>query len=231
MIIREKMGRIKVYWTAPHKISDQYRIDALFKYKKYIKGKLLDIGCGVKPYQDILGESTDSWIGADLPYNFNGKTFADVYCRGEFLPFKNETIDTVFSTEALTHIPEPCLFFSESKRILKKGGILMLTCRQTGPIVEIPNDYYRFTSYGLKYLAEKNGLNIIHLDTFGGAFAVAGEHLSNHIYLIRKPLWLGKLLRLLLRIAVQFIFLALDRIFHVDDVSTIGYIIIATKQK
>jgi SAM-dependent methyltransferase len=49
---------------------------------------------------------------------------SDVECG---FPFKDNAFDVVIASELLEHLNDPVGFFTESHRILKKGGILVLT--------------------------------------------------------------------------------------------------------
>jgi len=94
------------------------------------------------------------------------------------LPFKSGAFDTVLTTQVLEHVPEPHIVFSEVARVLKQGGTMMATVPQTWGLHEEPFDYYRYTKYGLTYLAEKNGLKVETVVARGGFFAMAGQLLS-----------------------------------------------------
>lgn len=52
----------------------------------------------------------------------------------------------------LEHCSDPNKAVQEIYRVLRKGGKLILTTRFVFPIHEAPNDYYRFTRYGLEKL-------------------------------------------------------------------------------
>jgi SAM-dependent methyltransferase len=43
------------------------------------------------------------------------------------LPFKSASFDVIIASELLEHLNNPSRFFSESKRVLRKGGILIIT--------------------------------------------------------------------------------------------------------
>ena len=76
----------------------------------------------------------------------------DVVADAHKLPFKDEKFEIILCTEVLEHLHSPRVAISEMYRVLKKGGLLILTTRFIFPIHDAPNDYYRFTKYGLKHL-------------------------------------------------------------------------------
>lgn len=121
---------------------------------------------------------------------------------------------------------------SELNRVLKKDGYLILTVPKIGELHEEPHDYYRYTKYGLRYLAEKCGFEIKYIKPRGGFLAVIGYELSMYFFTTfgdKKPLLLSGFVRVMCAI-IQFIFHFLDKI-STNYRDTIGYILIAKKYK
>ena len=50
---------------------------------KYAKGKLIDLGCGIKPYESLFRSFVDDYFGVDLKTtaeaNYTDMTRADLY--------------------------------------------------------------------------------------------------------------------------------------------------------
>ncbi|OGZ33174.1 MAG: hypothetical protein A2V69_01440 [Candidatus Portnoybacteria bacterium RBG_13_40_8] len=107
-------------------------------------GLTLDIGCGNSPYADYFPNR----IGLDTAKREKVDIVASVYK----LPFPDEKFDNILCTEVLEHLHSPREAIEEMARVLKKGGILILSTRFLFPLHDIPDDYYRFTKYGLRYL-------------------------------------------------------------------------------
>ncbi|RJS78529.1 SAM-dependent methyltransferase [Methanophagales archaeon] len=178
----------KVSYLNPDKIERQSILTSLIEAKKYAKGKLLDMGCGSKPYELIFSDVVDEYVGIDLPPSKStskSENRADVYGSVLDLPFESESFDTILSTQVLEHVPEPKRMLEEAYRVLKKGGYLILTAPMTWGLHEIPNDYYRYTKYGLKYLAESVGFKIVYIKPRAGFWGVIGQMLSSWIYYYR----------------------------------------------
>jgi len=85
------------------------------------------------------------------------------------MPFEPASFDTVICTQVAEHVPEPLRLFAECARVLRPGGHLILTTPQTEETHEQPHDYFRYTRYGLQYLAVAQGLHVSVLQPFGGA--------------------------------------------------------------
>lgn len=68
------------------------------------------------------------------------------------MPFDNESYEMVLCTEVLEHCIEPQKAIDELYRVLKKDGKCILTTRFMFPLHDVPNDYFRYTKYGLRHL-------------------------------------------------------------------------------
>jgi len=68
------------------------------------------------------------------------------------LPVKGEAYDVAICTETLEHTMSPGQCVAEMRRILKPGGLAIVTIPFLFPIHADPQDYYRFTADGLKLL-------------------------------------------------------------------------------
>lgn len=141
--------------------------DIQWVVKKYaFDGKILDVGCGQKPYRNIFRNCRE-YIGIDFKHFSVNKEFEfrkpDIYFSGDYLtthklPFKDETYDHAVSFQVLEHHKKPDVMISEIFRVVKKGGYVLITVPFLGGVHEEPNDFQRFTKYGLielfKYFGE-----------------------------------------------------------------------------
>ena len=99
----------------------------------------------------------------------------DIWGNAVFLPVKTGSIDTVFASMVLEHISEPDVFMKEISRILKPNSKLILLTPQSYPLHHEQFDFYRFTKLGIKYLMEKNNIEIISLKQNGRFYVHIGE--------------------------------------------------------
>lgn len=192
----------------------------------------MDLGCGRKPYQGMLGRHTKAWIGVDLPLTCSGPPAADVYADGQWLPFKGDIFDVVLSTEVLEHVPEPKQVFAEAARVLRPAGLLVVTAPQAGHLHEEPHDYFRYTKYGLAYLAQVNGFTLLEINAFGGVLALVGQTIACHIPLLIHNR-VGGWLRGIGQAVVQWLFWHADKALHLvhdgAEESTIAHLLVARK--
>ena len=170
--------------------------------------RILDIGTSqrfakeLRPYESLF--SGKEYIAAgyepEMIYdNYNCDLHADI----ENMPFEDESFDAVICLEVLEHVANPFRAVKEIARVIKPGGILMLTTPfllgyhgKSKKLSEIQShghsyypDYWRFTHEGLYHL-HKPYYNEIELDVLNGPLEVAtlvfnlGKFLRNA--LIRK---------------------------------------------
>jgi SAM-dependent methyltransferase len=94
---------------------------------------VLDIACGVgygRPllvngrFRDVV--SSDISLES-LSYGRSAFDVVGVAADGEHLPFHEMTFDSVVSLETIEHVPEPAVFLSELRRVLKVGGTLLIS--------------------------------------------------------------------------------------------------------
>ena len=226
------LAKGKMSYLNPDKIERQSILTSLINARKYARGRLLDMGCGNKSYKSIFPDVVKH-IGVDLPISESANKLekqADVYGSVLELPFNPNSFDTVLSTQVLEHVPEPKKMLKEAFRILKEGGHLILTAPMTWGLHEIPDDYYRYTRYGLKYLAESVGFEIVYIEARTGFWGVIGQRLSSWIYYfggVPKSL-IGEGTKRSLCAIIQTFYLSLDKISK-DEGETLGYIMVAKR--
>jgi SAM-dependent methyltransferase len=121
-----------------------------------VHGRLLDVGCGSKPYQKYFEAS--EYIGLDMQ---GRNKHADRSYDGKTFPFSDGEFDAVLTSEVLEHVFNPDEFLSEINRVLRDGGVLLLTVPFVWDEHEQPFDYARYSSFGLRHLLESHGFKII----------------------------------------------------------------------
>jgi SAM-dependent methyltransferase len=144
-----RLRELRNRWWFPDHLSIAPLWNDIFQVSHYARGHLLDLGCGNTPYKTWFKSKVEKYVAVDHPPLSEE---AQVGCSAEHLPFQDACFDTVFSTQVLEHVPRPWLAAVEIARVLKAGGILILSCPQYWVLHEIPHDYFRFTPYGLRVL-------------------------------------------------------------------------------
>ncbi|MDR1222689.1 MAG: class I SAM-dependent methyltransferase, partial [Tannerella sp.] len=110
------------------RLAVDFQMCTIFRQLKNIipdfRGKILDIGCGNSPFKFLVDTSKASYIGIDIEDagNFNYNNPDKIKYDGENLPFENESLENIISTEVLEHIEKPEKIIDEMYRVLKPGG-------------------------------------------------------------------------------------------------------------
>jgi len=133
-------------------------------------GRILDVGCGEKPYR-IFGGHFSEWVGFDDASNAS----AEVHGRGEAIPLPADSFETVLCTQVLEHVPDPAAVLREIARVLRPGGCLIASVPQYWAVHEEPHDYYRFTAFGVRHLIAACGLTPVAIKLEGTGVKVAAQ--------------------------------------------------------
>jgi SAM-dependent methyltransferase len=148
----------------------------------YIKGQVLDIGCGEKPYAYLLKPYVTEHLGIDLEETQHDKSMIDLFGTAYHLPVENGSFDSAICTAVLEHLEEPEQALRECYRVLKPGGVAIYSVPFIWHLHEEPRDFYRFSKYGLKYLFEKVGFEIIALKALSGFWITFGQMFVYYLY-------------------------------------------------
>ena len=131
------------------------------EFRDYMDGKLLDFGCGSKPYRELFEVS--EYIGTDIEvsgHDHRHETI-DVYYDGKSLPFADGSFDSIFSSEVFEHVFNLDQILEELHRVLRPGGHMLLTVPFVWDEHEIPYDFARYTSFGLKHILQEKGFVVV----------------------------------------------------------------------
>lgn len=151
--------------------------------------KLLDAGCGTQPYRKYANEL--KYYAQDFAkYDGTGDkgglqtsnfSYGQIDYIGNIweIPEQNLFFDAILCTEVLEHLPFPNETLQEFGRLLKPGGVLLLTA----PFASIPHmtPYFYFSGFSQNYYREKlpaAGFEIISVEANGDAFAYMAQELA-----------------------------------------------------
>ena len=174
-------------WLAERELGHTFSLTSYSVYRgvdrlieRHVSGRCLDAGSGRAPYKARLRERGVELITLDIE---NRSGDVDVVADIQHMPaVTSESVDAVICTEVLEHVADPAAALGEIARVLRPGGVLILSVPHLSPIHEAPNDYYRYTRYGLAHLFERAGLDVLDLSAAGGLFAFLGHGLSHAFF-------------------------------------------------
>ena len=133
---------------------------------------LVDFGCGDMPYRSVIEPLVGKYLGVDLSMNPRAEHHIDFDSKTT-LP--NDYADIILSNQVLEHVDSPEGYLQEALRILKPGGTIILTTHGYWFYHPTPNDYWRWTSAGLRRTVEKEGFQVT---TFFGIMGLAASGLQ-----------------------------------------------------
>jgi SAM-dependent methyltransferase len=197
---------------------------------------VLDAGVGEGRYASEFAHTR--YIGVDLAvgdvqWDYSG---LDAICDLAKLSFRRDTFDAAICTQVLEHVPEPAQVLNEICRVLKPGGRLFLSAPQSWHQHQKPHDYYRYTSFGLRYLFEHAGLKVESIRPMGGYFWFLSFQLQNINYWAfprgmrgRRWTWpLRAMFGLVFQLVMPLILFYLDPLDRIKD-ETFGYACVVVK--
>lgn len=208
-----------------HRVMDRQLRDAA---AQYASGRLLDIGCGTKPYEDLFRPYVEEHVGLDREQPFNSQARVDVVGVADDMPIPDGSFDCAVSTAALEHLTEPEAALRECHRVLRPDGMAIYTVPLIWHLHGEPWDYYRFTNHGLRHLFEKTGFEIVELRALSGFWLTMGQMLSYYIIRFQR----GPLRRVPLgyvTLPIQFLAQLLDRVDKAEE-WTWMYLVVARKK-
>ena len=150
-----------------------------------LEGRLLDVGCGGKPYQSLFPVIEYIGLEIDTP-EIRALKQADYYYDGESFPFTEQCFDGVICNQVLEHVFIPDQFLGEIQRVLKPGGKLLLTIPFVWDEHEQPWDYARYSSFGLKRLLEKNGFEVAEQYKINADVRVLFQLINAYLYKVLR---------------------------------------------
>ncbi|MCW5912002.1 MAG: methyltransferase domain-containing protein [Cyclobacteriaceae bacterium] len=162
--------------------------------------KVLEIGPAGIPsaYQKLVSNSTIEWHTLDLEETFTGLTYI---AKEEYhYPIEDQSYDLIITGQVIEHVKKIWLWIPELKRILKKGGILIIINPISWPYHEFPVDCWRIYPEGMKALCDDNQLEIlesrfesIEAEHFAGTYTPTVPGQSYTYFDLRKRILLTKI--------------------------------------
>jgi SAM-dependent methyltransferase len=220
-------SRLTHNWLAKKLVNDKVRA-----HLGLLRGMVVDLGCGTRPYENDILDTADYYIGVDWGNTMHG-AHADVIADvAQPLPLRDHAADCVVAFDVLEHVAEPGRMLAESWRILQPGGMLMISVPFQWWVHEAPWDFYRYTRHGLEYLLGKAGFADVQVQATSGFWSMWVLKLNYQLVkLIRGPRPVRMLVRALL-VPVwwlgQSAALLMDAAWH-EEGETAGYFVVARK--
>ncbi len=143
--------------------------------REHFRGRVLDVGAGEMAYAEFVNEVADCYHGIDREMRTPGLTFVgDV---ADMHMIADESYDCILCLDVLEHVPDPKRVILEIRRVCKPGGTLVLSVPFLHRVHAEPDDYWRFTEFGLREIL-REGFDVVSARDRGGLCCFLGNQVS-----------------------------------------------------
>lgn len=148
-----------------------------------LRGRVLDVGCGYRPYENLVFSQEYVGLEIDTPES-RARAKADAFYDGRSFPFEDGSFDAVICNQVLEHVFEPDAFVREIARVLRGDGRLLLTVPFVWDEHEQPRDYARYSSFGVAALLARHSFRILHQRKTAGDVRALFQMINAYLYKI-----------------------------------------------
>ena len=132
-------------------LSSWLRAEAVRASEDLGRYRVLDVGCGIKPYLPYFEPYAGSYVGVDI-----GNPAADLEGSVEALPVDDASFELVLCTQVLEHVEHPEQAVRELHRVTAPSGRVLASTHGVQVYHPSPTDYWRWTHAGLQRLFERS---------------------------------------------------------------------------
>jgi SAM-dependent methyltransferase len=144
--------------------------------------RLLDVGCGVRPYEHLFAPSVAEYIGVDV-----ANPRADLEGTAEDIPVPDGAFELVLCTQTLEHATDPARAVRELRRVVAPGGRVLASTHGVQVYHPNPVDLWRWTHAGLERLFRENGdWSAVTVKPASGTAACVGMLIAHYADLLAK---------------------------------------------
>ncbi len=225
--IEENLSQSTERWFFSPALYAQYRA-VVPLIEDYVRGQVIDLGCGVMPFRELLARMGVVYHSLDLWPRSGEVTYVGDIQDMPMVPTAG--YDAAICLEVLEHVPQPFRAICEIYRILKPGGIFILSVPHLSRLHDEPHDYYRFTIHGIRYLLHEYGFEILEIKVKGGLISFLGHQISTILLSLVWPICGARqIVWFLNKWFVTRLFYMIDQRFGIKELFPLGYVIAARK--
>jgi len=144
--------------------------------------RVLDFGCGARPYESWFADAGSQYHGADI----DGAHEVAIKPDGSLASADGE-YDLVASFQVLEHVWDVGSYLGEARRVLRQDGWLLLSTHGSWLYHPHPHDYRRWTAEGLRREVESRGFRLVRMEPVVGPLAWTTIFRSLGVAHVLKP--------------------------------------------
>lgn len=190
----------------------------------YAKGHLLDAGAGRRPYAAMLRPYVRTYFSVDRADD--GSQAIDHFADLHELDLSRQ-FDTIVCSQVLEHCQDPGKVLERLRRHLAPRGHLILTVPHLSMLHNEPDDYSRFTEYGLRALLKRAGLEPVEVRKIGGLWVFLGHLFSTFALDLTFAVPLLGRLAVYLNVPVVVGFVLVDRLLGFPSLLPVNHLVVA----
>lgn len=166
----------------PIRVRRHNRREVEYLIRKYVStnNNVYDIGCGSAPFQTTVTQQGGEYIGVDIDGGFYGRK-PDLIGSAYDVPAPTSSADIVILSQVLEHLTDPSKAIREASRILREGGILIISTPFLYPLHAKPWDYIRITRFFLEKTTTEHQLKLCDDRSLEGFWLTIASITSNYL--------------------------------------------------
>lgn len=123
-------------------------LSVFIKFKELLDNKtnikVLDVGCGFKPWNSMFDENKIEYLGIDYDKE---RSSADIVSKADNLPFPSDMFDALIYSDSLEHAENIFSVIKEMRYVAKNNALVFISAPFVFPEHGIPYDFQRLTRY------------------------------------------------------------------------------------
>jgi SAM-dependent methyltransferase len=184
---------------------------------------VLDVGGRVQPYRPLLEGKIRSYVAIDLCQT----PLIGVVAGAEQIPFKSAQFDLVICTQVLEYVPNPAAAIAEIHRVLRPGGVLLLSVPSIFPR-DSDRDAWRFLPASLRILLRS--FRRIEIASEGGSLSGISRTFAVFLVMLSRPSLVARILQFTVIPILNVATFLLESLFpNSNDQFAANYSILAEK--
>ena len=218
-----RIGTTSFFYLSPTHYAI-YR-DLVTLFKKYVKGLTLDIGAGRLAWKPWIEKLSSGYFSSDIK---QGNKALDFISDASYLSVKDNILDTAVCLQVLEHVKNPQGILKDIARALKKDHYGIVSFPHLSYIHGAPEDYFRYTIYGLKSLLPEE-FKVELFKESGGIICFIFTPFFIFMHSICSKIPLLRNVAFLFLAAFSVIIFYVDKILGMKKIYPLNYIVVLKK--